>query len=130
MNTGRRLSGELRGRKDIPISLVNEAVYLEKMVKDLYNELNKKESPDSKLLSHIESTINISSGFVLAYCTQMYVIVPLINAGLINYNWGFTITSVFTVVSYVRSYCWRRFFANKLHEALVQWLRKRYRNGK
>lgn len=67
----------------------------------------------SRFGSLLEATLNIGSGFILAMMTWAWIITPL---------WGFKsslsdnlkITAIFTVVSIIRSYTWRRIF-NKWH---------------
>ena len=67
----------------------------------------------TKLESFLESCLNVGSGFILALIVWKFVVVPL---------WGFTvstadnlaITGLFTVVSVIRGYMWRRVFNGKL----------------
>ena len=73
----------------------------------------------TKLESHIESTANIASGFVISYLVWLFVVGPLINAGYVEVGHAgdaFVITSIFTVTSYLRSFFWRRFFNAGLHK--------------
>ena len=63
----------------------------------------------SRTLSAIETTLNISSGFCVAWLMTFYVL-PM---------WGYQysvgqaieITALYTAVSWLRSYLWRRIFA-------------------
>jgi hypothetical protein len=66
----------------------------------------------SRIASAIESVCNVGSGFAIAWALTMYVL-PL---------WGYTytpkqsieITLLYTSISLVRGYCWRRFFTGKV----------------
>lgn len=71
----------------------------------------------SRAMSAVEAAANVGSGMVVAFCL-----------GLVVYPWfGFTpsaaqnasITMIFTGVSVVRSYAWRRAF-NRLHRRAPQ----------
>lgn len=66
----------------------------------------------SKLESFIESTLNIASGFLISYYMWLWVVEPIYASYAIG---AFTITSIFTITSFIRSYVWRRFFATKTH---------------
>jgi len=65
--------------------------------------------------SAIETTINIGSGMVVAWCLT-YFVLPMV--------WGFEtsrgdalgITALYTAVSWVRSFAWRRVFSRQLHQ--------------
>jgi low affinity Fe/Cu permease len=75
----------------------------------------------TKLVSLIEQILNVASGFVLSVLVWQTV-GPLFGYEVtIAANLG--ITSIFTVVSVVRGYIWRRFFNANLHEAVVRWVR-------
>jgi len=70
-------------------------------------------------MSVTETTLNIGSGMVIAWGLTYYVL-PAV--------WGLTpsagaaveITALYTGVSWIRSYTWRRIFANRLHRILTQ----------
>ena len=66
----------------------------------------------SKLESSLESFCNIGSGFIVAMLTWEYIAGPLYDAGYVE---TFGITCIFTVISYYRSYFWRRFFNAGIH---------------
>ena len=75
----------------------------------------------SKLESHLESTANIASGFVLSLLVWTFVVGPLVMAGIFHPNSmrdAFYITAIFTVTSYIRSYVWRRFFNAGIHKQI------------
>lgn len=80
----------------------------------------------SKLESSIEISANYISGFLIAWATWSWIAAPLYD----NYGIsGFTITVIFTIVSVIRSYFWRRFFNAELHKlvhkAVSIWLQNR-----
>lgn len=63
----------------------------------------------TKLQSLLESCLNIGSGFVISLIVWSYLVVPV--WGLqVNMVDNLNITALFTVVSVIRSYVWRRFF--------------------
>lgn len=68
----------------------------------------------SKLESMIEVFFNYLSGFIIAYLTYSYVIMPI--------EWlkdsPFWVTTIFTGVSIVRTYFWRRIFNARLHKLI------------
>lgn len=63
----------------------------------------------SRLESAIEATLNVGSGFIIAMLLWQLVVAPL---------WGYEVTlldnlgltAIFTGVSLIRGYIWRRFF--------------------
>ena len=75
----------------------------------------------SKLESFIESCLNTFSGFFLAMLTWQFIIVPMFGYGP-TLKENFIITSIFTVVSIIRSYIWRRFFNKGLHKAVHSYI--------
>lgn len=64
----------------------------------------------SRIESGIEIFLNYLSGFIIAWCTYNYVVLPI--------SWlresPTLVTLLFTGVSIVRSYCWRRYFNGRL----------------
>jgi hypothetical protein len=70
----------------------------------------------SKTVSAIEATLNIGSGFIIS------VLVWQVLAGWYGYpmplSRNLEITSIFTVVSVLRSYIWRRAFVAHLDRFL------------
>ena len=82
----------------------------------------------SKLESKIEATVNIATGFIISWVVWVVLVGPLISAGYLTVGSpldAFIITSIFTVSSWLRSYYWRRFFANRFHHAVHEWVRSR-----
>ena len=62
----------------------------------------------TRLQSLIEVAANVASGFVVAWLTGLWVY-PLLGYH-VSAGTNTTITVIFTVVSVVRSYLWRRWF--------------------
>ena len=75
----------------------------------------------TKLESFIESSVNISTGFFISLGLFAWVVAPLYGFEVDN-KANFQITLIFTVSSILRSYLFRRFFANKFHKKLHKWL--------
>ncbi len=66
----------------------------------------------SRLESVLEITMNYLSGFIVAYLVYEYIVIPypeLLHS-------AFWVTMLFTVVSVIRTYIWRRFFNAGLHK--------------
>ena len=67
----------------------------------------------SRIESAVEAVLNVGSGFVLAMLLWQLVIAPL---------WGYEVTildnlgltTIFTVVSILRGYAWRRWFEGRI----------------
>ena len=61
--------------------------------------------------SLIEQVLNIASGFLIAMLLWAFVVIPYLG---IQHNMfdNLLITSIFTIASLVRGYCWRRLFNN------------------
>ena len=69
----------------------------------------------SKTSSMIEALLNTASGFVISVITSALVF-PLFGVNLPIAS-NMAIVAVFTVVSIVRSYFWRRFFNKRTEKA-------------
>ena len=73
--------------------------------------------------SILETTVQMSSGFVVSYLILKYL-VPIFwseyNPGYVD---AFGITMLFTVTSFLRSLIWRRFFNAELHMAIHKLVR-------
>jgi membrane protein implicated in regulation of membrane protease activity len=63
----------------------------------------------SRVGSLVEQILNIGSGFFLSLLIWSFVIVPVWDLD-VSMGDNLTITGIFTVVSVVRGYLWRRFF--------------------
>ena len=71
----------------------------------------------SKLESIVEITLNTASGFVLSWAIYKWAVIPYRDF-FIAYGEAFWVTVLFTVVSLVRSYVWRRFFNAGIHKRI------------
>jgi hypothetical protein len=78
-------------------------------------------SNQSKLVSAVEVTLNVGSGFVTAFLVWQLIANPLFGYE-VTYAQNFVLTSIFTGVSLVRGYLWRRFFARGLHVTVANWI--------
>lgn len=67
----------------------------------------------SRAMSALEVCLNVGSGLIIAMLTWQFVITPLFNIQVPVSTNAF-ICAIFTLVSVVRSYLWRRAF-NYLH---------------
>jgi membrane protein implicated in regulation of membrane protease activity len=83
----------------------------------------------TKVESFIEACLNTASGFIVSWTFWLLVIVPVFHLSLTHAQ-NFTITCMFTVLSILRSYIWRRFFNAGLHRVVHKVVRnyasKRY----
>ena len=77
----------------------------------------------TKLESRIEITVNYISGFILAWFTFTWIVTPLVTFEFLLWSNAFSITMIFTVVSILRTYYWRRFFAKNLHKVVHKLVR-------
>jgi hypothetical protein len=64
--------------------------------------------------SMIESLLNIGSGFFISLAVWVWIVVPVWNLPVRPID-NLGITGLFTVVSVIRSYVWRRIF-NRIHK--------------
>jgi len=83
-------------------------------------------SRQTRVISFVESVLNMMSGYVLSLVIWQ-VIGPLFGYHVTLWD-NFWITNIFTVVSILRSYVWRRFFNAGLHGRLVAWFGRRVDN--
>lgn len=79
----------------------------------------------SKLESHLESTFNIASGFIISYLVWRVGVHPAIDRGYLSMDDAFLITCIFTISSYLRSYFWRRFFNAEIHKLVHRFVMRR-----
>ena len=80
-------------------------------------------SSQTRIVSLIESVVNVGSGFILSLILWQFVLAPWFGYE-VTIATNLQLTTVFTVVSVGRGYLWRRFFARGLHSRLVQWARR------
>ena len=66
----------------------------------------------TKTQSIIESFCNVGSGFIISLMLWLFVISPLYGIEK-DFNQGLSITILFTGISIVRGYLWRRIFNKK-----------------
>ncbi len=76
----------------------------------------------SKLESRIETILNNGSGFIISLGLWAFIVNPLIKLNYISIDDSFSITSIFFIVSMLRSYSWRRFFATGVHKIVHTWV--------
>jgi hypothetical protein len=76
----------------------------------------------TKLVSFIESVVNVGTGFILSLVLWQWVVAPAFGYE-VTMTTNLQLTTIFTVVSVARGYLWRRFFARNLHERLTRWVR-------
>ena len=78
----------------------------------------------TKLESIIERTVDIATGFIISVLVYKHVI--------LNNDWLWEspiyVTSLFTVISFVRGYMWRRFFNAGLHRVVHRVVSKAFSN--
>lgn len=67
----------------------------------------------SKTESAVEAALNIGSGFILSMLVWQLIANPVFGYE-VTFGENVALTSIFTVVSLVRSYVWRRFFNLRL----------------
>ncbi len=82
----------------------------------------------SRLESVIETAADISTGFVIAWAAWMIAIPAIWPELATSATVGGGVTVVFTVISVIRKYFWRRFFANDLHLLVHAVIKKYWRN--
>ena len=73
----------------------------------------------TKLVSVVEALVNIVIGMGVALLSQ-YIVFPLVGIHNVSHATHLEITAWFTLISFARSYCIRRFFANGLHRTVVR----------
>jgi len=76
----------------------------------------------SKLESFVEASANTASGFIVSYAFWLGVVVPLFDLTL-SHGDNLLVTCMFTVLSVIRSYLWRRFFNAGVHKIVHAFLR-------
>jgi hypothetical protein len=73
----------------------------------------------TRVVSLIESVVNVGSGFILSLILWQFVLAPWFGYE-VTMTTNLQLTSVFTAVSVARGYLWRRFFARGLHLLLIK----------
>lgn len=82
----------------------------------------------SKAESVVEQTCSMVSGFVLAAMVWAYFVAPMIREEILTIDQPIIITIIFTVVSFVRGYFWRRVFNAGFHDVVKSAVSKLYRS--
>ena len=73
----------------------------------------------TRLTSLVESCCNVGSGFVVSLLVWQFAVAPLFGYA-VTFSTNIALTGIFTVVSVVRGYLWRRFFARGLHRVVMR----------
>jgi hypothetical protein len=81
----------------------------------------------SKLESLLEQFVNIFFKFWVAVSFWKWAIIPLAEAGYLDFSEPLPITVLFTVLSLAQGYFWRRVFNAGLHDYLKKWVAYFYR---
>ena len=63
----------------------------------------------TKMSSFIEQVLNVGSGFILSLIVWSFIVTPIWDIK-VNMLDNVTITGLFTVISVLRGYLWRRYF--------------------
>jgi membrane protein implicated in regulation of membrane protease activity len=71
----------------------------------------------SKLESAVEAVLNVGSGFVIALFAWQFIVAPLYGYKVTMLD-NLGLTSIFTIISVVRGYVWRRFFERRIRRRL------------
>lgn len=77
----------------------------------------------TKLVSLIESMVNVGSGFILSLLIWQWVVAPAFGYEVTMVT-NLQLTAIFTITSVARGYLWRRFFARGLHQWVVRQIRR------
>lgn len=75
----------------------------------------------TKLESMIEATLNTASGFFVSLLVWQFAVAPAFGFE-VSWHSNFIITGIFTGVSVLRSYLWRRFFNAAFHKRIARYL--------
>lgn len=78
----------------------------------------------SRLESIIEQAVNTVSGFLLAWLAWQFLIPVLIPGLQPSPGQSAAVIWIFTVISIVRGYFWRRFFENGVHQTIHRFVRR------
>ena len=76
----------------------------------------------SKLESLVEASLNTASGFVVSLFVWQFIAAPLFGYK-VTWADNVLLTTLFTVVSVLRSYIWRRLFNAGINRAVAEWLK-------
>ena len=70
----------------------------------------------TKLESLIEGILNQFSGMIISFGTWVWIVAPVFGIPYQGFVANLGIVCVFTTVSIIRGYVWRRFFNKGLHK--------------
>lgn len=73
----------------------------------------------TKVISFIEASVNVASGFLLSLVIWQLIAGPLYGYEITIWD-NIGLTSIFTFVSVIRGYLWRRFFNAELHQLITK----------
>jgi membrane protein implicated in regulation of membrane protease activity len=76
----------------------------------------------SKRESLVEASLNTASGFIVSLFVWQFIAAPLFGYH-VTWRDNVLLTALFTAVSILRSYLWRRFFNRGLNRVILRWLR-------
>ena len=80
----------------------------------------------TKLESALEMCVSTGSGFILAWLSWKFVIIPMVYAGWIRIDSTTFITMYFTVLSLGRGFTFRRLFNAGIHKFILGVVRRLY----
>ena len=75
----------------------------------------------TKIESIIERTADLITGFIISVLVYEYYIMPSLTVLS-----GIHVVTIFTIISFVRGYFWRRFFNRGLHVAVHNYLKRKH----
>jgi hypothetical protein len=76
-------------------------------------------TPQTKVISFVESVVNVASGFVISLILWQWVVAPAFGYEVTIVT-NLQLTSIFTIVSVLRGYIWRRLFERRLNRWLTE----------
>jgi len=80
----------------------------------------------TRVESAVEQGVNLFFKFWVAAACWKFLVAPLIDAGYLSYQESIPITVIFTILSFIQGYFWRRIF-NSIHlPTLIHKLVSRY----
>lgn len=80
--------------------------------------------PQTRLESVIEQAVNTVSGFILAWLAWQFLVPGLVPGLQPSAGQSWAVIFIFTAISIVRGYFWRRFFENDVHHFVRNLLEK------
>ena len=72
----------------------------------------------NRLESLLEKFVDTTTAFIISWCVYEYYIYPNMHSMS-----SFFVVSIFTAISFLRGYFWRRFFNQQLHKTVHNLLR-------